>query len=474
MKVATFILTWDGSESVYPPEDYRAHVAATRRGRSVPLTWSVGQRRGGMSVGDRVFLFHQNSDRGIVGSGRVIDGEIFEDEHWKDPTQTASYVRIVWERLLPIDQRLTVEELREKVPSHHWHAILASGQQVYPPADSALETLWFSHLARVSSPSDWDTPVGSTLSREYRMVRYGGGRYGGIEPSRSTPNVFLYSDPQIGRLYGYNYDGWSADGSVFLYTGEGRRGHQRMREGNAAILRHQQDGRALRLFVADGTQPDSTAKVQVYLGEFRIDSKRPYLTAEAPDVDGNIRTVFVFRLRPVGKVLRREQDVSDAGDAPAEAAAEPVPVEAAETLAGDAEAVPLEALSTKSYKVSGSTGGSAVKWEAELVERYRAYLDRLGHHCVRYRIRPPGELRDLYTDLFDQTENVLYEAKGVATREAIRMAIGQLLDYSRHIPTGPSLGVLLPARPSDDLLDLLQSQKIKCVYETAQGHYESI
>ncbi|WP_130329450.1 hypothetical protein [Micromonospora kangleipakensis] len=67
--MATFILTWDGSESVYPPKEYQGHVAATRRGRAVPLTWSVGSRRGGMSVGDRVFLLRQDSDRAIVGSG---------------------------------------------------------------------------------------------------------------------------------------------------------------------------------------------------------------------------------------------------------------------------------------------------------------------------------------------------------------------------------------------------------------------
>jgi hypothetical protein len=33
-----------------------------------------------------------------------------------------------------------------------------------------------------------------------------------------------------------------------------------------------------------------------------------------------------------------------------------------------------------------------------------------------------------------------YEATGVATREAVRMALGQLLDYSRHVPGDPSLG----------------------------------
>ena len=87
------------------------------------------------------------------------------------------------------------------------------------------------------------------------------------------------------------------------------------------------------------------------------------------------------------------------------------------------------------------------------------------------RVRPPGELLDLYTDIFDQTESVLYEAKGVATREAVRTALGQLLDYSRHVPGDPSLAVLLPAIPSDNLVALLQENNIGCVYETKLGTF---
>ena len=80
-------------------------------------------------------------------------------------------------------------------------------------------------------------------------------------------------------------------------------------------------------------------------------------------------------------------------------------------------------------------------------------------------------MRDLLTDLVDQTTNVLYEAKGAATREAVRMALGQLLDYSRHVPGNPKLAVLLPARPADDLLDLLGRHGVSCVYELAPSEF---
>jgi hypothetical protein len=48
------------------------------------------------------------------------------------------------------------------------------------------------------------------------MRRFGGAKYGGIEPSGSSPNVFLYSDPSRGKAYGYTYDGWTNDRDVFL------------------------------------------------------------------------------------------------------------------------------------------------------------------------------------------------------------------------------------------------------------------
>lgn len=44
--------------------------------------------------------------------------------------------------------------------------------------------------------------------------------------------------------------------------------------------------------------------------------------------------------------------------------------------------------------------------------------------------RPP-----IYSDLWDQTDNELIEAKGLVTREQLRMAVGQLFDYSRCVDT---------------------------------------
>jgi 5-methylcytosine-specific restriction protein A len=98
-----------------------------------------------------------------------------------------------------------------------------------------------------------------------------------------------------------------------------------------------------------------------------------------------------------------------------------------------------------------------------------------GHVFGRWKIHAPNELRPLLTDIYDQTENILYEAKGTATRVAIRMAIGQLLDYSRHIDRrGVRLAILLPHRPSEDLVELASGLGIAVVAEQDRGGFESI
>jgi Mrr N-terminal domain len=320
---------------------------------------------------------------------------------------------------------------------------------------------------RAAGTLDWDLYPGDTLSRQERVGRFGGGRYGGIEPSRSTPNVFLYSDPSAGSEYGYDYDGWSTDGGVFLYTGEGRQGDQQMVNGNLALLHHASDGRALRLFVADGAEQGSSTKIQRYVGQFILDDETPFVRAEALDSAKLLRTVFVFRLRPHGEILFRETDRSRTGDARLAVEAElqliaGVPSEAV------AASVPVEQAMTGEYATSGHASIVAIRREADLVERFREWLVDRSHSVSRFRIRPPGELRDLFSDIFDHSDNILYEAKAAATRDAVRMAIGQLLDYRRYVPGNPQLVVLLPARPTDDLLTLLSGLGIGCVWATGR------
>ena len=95
----------------------------------------------------------------------------------------------------------------------------------------------------------WQLQSGDVVERTLLHERYGGRRYGGIAPSRSTPNVMIFTDPSIGQTHGY-HDRW--DGPMLLYVGEGQRGDQHLTHGNKAILEHQRAERALRVFQGRG------------------------------------------------------------------------------------------------------------------------------------------------------------------------------------------------------------------------------
>ena len=129
-------------------------------------------------------------------------------------------------------------------------------------------------------------------------ARIGGSQFSGIAPSAQTPNVFVYSDPSAGSEFGYDYDGWDTDQRFYSYTGDGQEGDQQLTTpGNAAILHHKRDGKALRLFEAAGTKPNSGEVIQRYVGRFELDDAEPYAMHPAPDRTGKQRDVIVFRLR---------------------------------------------------------------------------------------------------------------------------------------------------------------------------------
>jgi hypothetical protein len=71
--------------------------------------------------------------------------------------------------------------------------------------------------------------------------------------------------------------------------------------------------------------------------------------------------------------------------------------------------------------------------EQKLVRAYVAFMAARGSRIIRHRMQPNGEAKPTLWDLYKATRNHLVEQKGTATREAIRMAIGQLADYRRFL-----------------------------------------
>jgi hypothetical protein len=127
----------------------------------------------------------------------------------------------------------------------------------------------------------WDIEVGETLLRKDLHDRWGGGRYGGMEPSVKAESVFLFSNPSAGEIFGYKYDGWHADGTLH-YTGDGQVGDQSLRSGgNKSLLDAEALGRTVRVFRSEGR--DTT-----YLGAFEL-ADPPYYRADALDREGEIK-----------------------------------------------------------------------------------------------------------------------------------------------------------------------------------------
>jgi hypothetical protein len=268
----------------------------------------------------------------------------------------------------------------------------------------------------------------------------------------------LFSDPARGSVYGYVFDGWADDGSHYMYTGEGQVGPQQMARGNLAVRNHRTTGKALRLFRAVDRERGSKKQRYKYLGEFEVDAEQPWVPGDGPDRDGSARSVIVFRLQPVDRPLDTTVR-SPTGDV---------------AKTSTADQVPLEVDNVDVFELPPFLGRVARKQEAELVGFFVAFLQAGGHEVSRWRLRPAEVLQPLLTDVYDKTTNTLYEAKASTTRADVRMLIGQLLDYRRHIPQ-PNLRIaaLLPNRPPDDLIELIHSVGAACVWSTGGGGFET-
>lgn len=111
----------------------------------------------------------------------------------------------------------------------------------------------------------------------------------------------------------------------------------------------------------------------------------------------------------------------------------------------------------------------ATRREQTLVLGYRDHLRALGHEVNRHIYPLPASGSQLACDLVDETDSVLYEAKGDVRRPSVRMAIGQLLDYRRLEATPIQLAVLLPREPAQELIALIHSVPAATVWRTRDG-----
>ncbi|WP_327067658.1 hypothetical protein [Kitasatospora sp. NBC_01302] len=290
---------------------------------------------------------------------------------------------------------------------------------------------------------------GMLTTRDAVRAAYGGRTQRGISSSGTTPNVFLYSDHGSAAEHGYDFDGWAEDDEVYHYTGEGPSGDQELVDGNKAILEHAnpKKPRALHVFVGEGRKGSSGPVIQRYIGEFTLDLDEPYLERWNVGQDGRDRKVFVFRLRPVADA-RFHRVVKDRTPKATKNTRIKLPAKAtsARLIAPEQNKTP-----ETSYEAQGGTR-KVTRWESGLSDAFLAHLEGLGHDVGRYQLTVKGSRAPLYTDLYDATDDVLYEAKSKHDRPYVRMAVGQILDYQRHIGSDSvRLGIVLPAEPEEDV-----------------------
>jgi len=112
---------------------------------------------------------------------------------------------------------------------------------------------------------------------------------------------------------------------------------------------------------------------------------------------------------------------------------------------------------------------NALRREDQLVNAYKAWIERRGDSLDRLKCG------SLTCDVFEKKRNNLIEAKCFVSREHIRMAVGQLLDYSnlfRSRVQEPNLAILLPDRPQRDIEDWLKNELKISVIWRKNGEFE--
>lgn len=78
----------------------------------------------------------------------------------------------------------------------------------------------------------------------------------------------------------------------------------------------------------------------------------------------------------------------------------------------------------------------------------------------------------LFTDVFNKATNELIEAKASAARIYVRAGLGQVLDYGRFLDH-KTRALLLPLRPSNDLIELLHAYKVAVIWEEGKSFARS-
>jgi len=135
------------------------------------------------------------------------------------------------------------------------------------------------------------------------------------------------------------------------------------------------------------------------------------------------------------------------------------------------EVEPPDAHRLKYIFVTEEAERCAAKAETKLVRDYRSYLKGKDRELKSRRWEG-----NLQCDGYEKARKNLIEAKALAKREHIRMAVGELFDYAfflkQEFGEEPNKAILLPQRPKPELVEWLRGLKIALVWRVEKGVFK--
>lgn len=305
-------------------------------------------------------------------------------------------------------------------------------------------------VGRPSGPRKWVLQPGDMIPRTSVHAAYGGQEQGGISTPKSTPDIFIFTDPDKGAKYGYDkFEGLREDGN-YSYTGEGQVGDQVInKRGNAALMRSAEQGDIIRLFRTKNTSA-------TYVGTFTLGNPA-YWERIIPDVNGNDRRGYIFNFEPID--AETELLPAYGGEQLSSPAIKAwIPPNCAD-LVFDGGEVPPEPERRVVSRI-----------EFKLQNDFGQWLTTTGHEPKTLSL--PIDSTTIEPDLYVPTRGWIVEAKRSAARAHVRTAIGQVLDYVHvanrfNIHAAPV--VLFPAAPTDELVELIHSVGITLAQPSADS-----
>ena len=158
----SIVIGWDPQREPRWLAPFRAAAAAIASGESGFTPWTTIDDSQ-LVTGTRVHLMLQGEDRGKVATGRVCTSPFYSLPGTHAVGALARHVMVEWQALLPAEERITVAELKIRVPSVDWDRTIAAELPLDESSTAKLDRVWVS-----PHPSAAPGPARYTAARRLR------------------------------------------------------------------------------------------------------------------------------------------------------------------------------------------------------------------------------------------------------------------------------------------------------------------